>query len=118
MLYGFFVTVFIIMCFFLVLIILIQKTKSTLGLGNIGGGSQMIFGGSGGQDLFQKITWVLGAFFIGGSLALSVAKARKASTFKYVNTVAKSQDVADVNREDQLANLQQFVDEEQESNEQ
>jgi len=43
-----------------------------MGLGSLGGGTQMLFGGSGGQDLFQKITWVLGAIFMAGSLFLSI----------------------------------------------
>jgi len=56
----------------LLLIILIQKGKSGMGLGNLGGSTQMLFGGSGGQDLFQKITWVLGTIFMVGSLTLSI----------------------------------------------
>lgn len=45
-----------------------------MGLGNLGGGTQLLFGGSGGQDLFQKTTWILGVVFIGGSLLLSIMK--------------------------------------------
>jgi preprotein translocase subunit SecG len=48
-----------------------------MGLGAFGGGSQMLFGGSGGQDIFQKITWVLGALFIAGSLVLSLMKSHQ-----------------------------------------
>ena len=47
-----------------------------MGLGNLGGGAQMLFGGSGGQDLFQKVTWVLGTLFMGLSLLLALMKAR------------------------------------------
>ena len=64
MLYEFLLTLYLINCCFLVLIILMQKGKSGLGMGGLGGGAQMIFGGGGGQDLFQKITWVLGSIFI------------------------------------------------------
>lgn len=74
MLYGFLITLFIISCLLLILLILIQKGKSSLGLGSLGGGSQMLFGGSGGQDLFQKVTWGLGAFFMIGSLVLAIMK--------------------------------------------
>ncbi len=48
-----------------------------MGLGNLGGGAQMLFGGSGGQDIFQKITWILGALFMAGSLSLAIIKSRQ-----------------------------------------
>jgi preprotein translocase subunit SecG len=35
---------------------------------------QMLFGGSGGQDLFQKATWVLVGIFLAGSLGLAIYK--------------------------------------------
>lgn len=57
-----------------------------MGLGGLGGGTQMLFGGSGGQDLFQKITWVLGAIFISGALMLSLMKSTEHKKFKYMTT--------------------------------
>lgn len=54
-----------------------------MGLGNLGGGTQMLFGGSGGQDIFQKITWFLGAIFIAGSLLLAIMKTKEAKRFRY-----------------------------------
>jgi protein translocase SecG subunit len=48
-----------------------------MGLGNLGGGTQLLFGGSGGQDLFQKMTWILGAIFMFGSLGLAIMKTRQ-----------------------------------------
>ena len=74
MVHGLFTIMFSISCILLILIILAQKGKGSLGLGALGGGSQMLFGGSGGQDLFQKITWTLGAIFLGGSLILALLK--------------------------------------------
>lgn len=74
MLYTLLTSLFVLMCPLLILIILVQKGKSSMGLGGMGGGSQMLFGGSGGQDLFQKITWTLGALFMGGSLLLAILK--------------------------------------------
>lgn len=74
MLYGFLVALFIAVCFFLVIIILVQQSKGGMGIGAMGGSTQMLFGGSGGQDLFQKITWVLVAIFMLGSLALSLMR--------------------------------------------
>lgn len=86
MLYGLLITLYIIICFFLVLIILVQKGKSSMGLGGLGGGAQMLFGGSGGQDIFQKITWILGAIFIFGSLGLSLMKSYQSKQFRYAKT--------------------------------
>jgi protein translocase SecG subunit len=85
MLYGFLLTLYLINCFLLVLIILMQKGKGGLGLGSLGGGAQMIFGGGGGQDLFQKITWVLGSIFMVGAMILSLMKSTEHKKFKYSN---------------------------------
>jgi len=74
MIYGLLVSLFVFISFLLGLLILIQPGKGAMGLGSLGGGTQMLFGGSGGQDLFQKITWILGAFFMGGSLLLSLMR--------------------------------------------
>jgi preprotein translocase subunit SecG len=74
MLYGLLVSLFVVLCCALILIILIQKGKSSMGLGNLGGGTQLLFGGSGGQDLFQKTTWVMAVLFMLGSLVLATMK--------------------------------------------
>lgn len=76
MIYQLLVSLFIFICFLLILIILIQQGKGNMGLGSLGGSTQMLFGGSGGQDLFQKITWALGTLFMAGSLILALMKAR------------------------------------------
>lgn len=76
MLIGLLTTLLVIDGLFLVLFIMIQKGKGNMGLGAIGGGAQTLFGGSGGQDLFQKITWVLGGIFMAGSLGLSMIKSK------------------------------------------
>jgi protein translocase, SecG subunit len=76
MLVGLLTALLIIDGLLLVLFILIQKGKGDMGLGALGGGAQTLFGGSGGQDLFQKITWVLAAIFMAGSLGLSVLKSK------------------------------------------
>ena len=51
-----------------------------MGLGSIGGGSQMLFGGSGGQDVFQKATWTLGVIFMVGSLGLAMMQRTTSSS--------------------------------------
>lgn len=83
MLYGFLLSLFIFNCFLLILIILIQQGKGNMGLGNLGGGAQMLFGGSGGQDIFQKITWVLATIFMAGSLLLALMKSTGGSSTSY-----------------------------------
>lgn len=83
MLYGLLLSLFIFVCFILILLILIQQGKGNMGLGSMGGGTQMLFGGSGGQDLFQKVTWVLGALFMAGSLSLALMKSTSAGNIRY-----------------------------------
>lgn len=83
MLYGLLLTLYITNSAFLVLLILLQKGKSSMGIGAIGGGSQMLFGGSGGQDIFQKVTWVLGTIFMAGSLLLSIMRSAESKKFSY-----------------------------------
>ncbi|MGZ6250493.1 MAG: preprotein translocase subunit SecG [Candidatus Chromulinivorax sp.] len=68
-LYGF-------MCCLIILLVLLQKGKGNMGLGSMGGGNQMLFGSSGGQDIFQKTTWILCALLLVGSFGLSVFKGK------------------------------------------
>lgn len=91
MLYGFLMTLFTINCFLLILLILIQQGKSSMGLGAMGGSTQMLFGGSGGQDIFQKITWVMGMIFMLGSLSLSLQKSRTSSQYLTGNSTRTTQ---------------------------
>ena len=95
MLYGFLLGLYIFTCLLLVLIILIQKGKSSMGLGGLGGGAQMLFGGSGGQDIFQKITWMLVAIFLFGSLILSLMKVSQKHAFKYVQKAGTPKPLVD-----------------------
>lgn len=93
MLSGLLSVLFTFSSILLILLVLVQKGKSSLGLGSFGGGSQMLFGGSGGQDVFQKITWVLGAILMLGSLGLAILKSRQAgvsltSSYKTVQKAA------------------------------
>lgn len=74
-----------LMCCFIVLLVLIQKGKGNMGLGSMGGGNQMLFGSSGGQDVFQKITWILCTLLLVGSLSLSVLKGKYSSRRTAIN---------------------------------
>jgi preprotein translocase subunit SecG len=85
MIYGILLTLFVINCFALILLVLIQKGKGSMGLGSMGGGTTMLFGGSGGQDFFQKLTWVLGGTLMAGSLILGLVKSSYLHNVKYIN---------------------------------
>ena len=89
MLYYLLVTPFIIMCFLLIFIIFLQKGKGSMGLGSMGGGTQMLFGGSGGQDLFQKATWVMVGIFLFGSLGLSIYKTKTVKQGQHISKAAQ-----------------------------
>jgi len=91
MLLGFVTTLFVLIGLFLTMIVLIQKTSNSLGIGNLGGKNVMLFGSSGGQDLFQKITWVLGTLFMAGSLVLSILKTQETRSSRYLNQVQTRQ---------------------------
>ena len=93
MLIGLLTTLLVIDGLFLVLFVLIQKGKGNMGLGALGGGAQTLFGGSGGQDLFQKITWVLGGLFMLGSLGIAILKSRTTTDY-----IPKSRPVAPISR--------------------
>jgi len=92
-LFGLLVALFVFICFLLIVTILIQQSKGSMGLGSLGGGTQMLFGGSGGQDIFQKTTWVLGAIFMIGSLVLAITKSRTVRTAKYATKAPMTQQV-------------------------
>lgn len=91
MLYGLFVTLFVTIALLLIMIILIQQAKGSIGLGSIGGGTQMLFGGSGGQDLFQQTTWVLGILFMVISLVLSVVRSTQIGSSRFIKTTGVQQ---------------------------
>ena len=82
---------FVILCFFLGISILLQQGKGDMGLGGLGGGGQMLFGGSGGQDFFEKMTWFMGALFIFGALALTVLKTKEVSKSQLSSFVSTEQ---------------------------
>lgn len=86
MIFGLLTAFYILVALLLIPIILLQKGKGSIGLGGLGGGTQMLFGGSGGQELFQKVTWVLVALFMGGSLSLSLLKTRYMKESKYLSS--------------------------------
>ena len=81
----FLIVLFVILSLFLALFILIQQGKGDMGLGGLGGGGQMLFGGSGGQSFFEKLTWIMGAIFVFGALGLSILKTKEVSKSRITN---------------------------------
>ena len=87
---------FVILCLTLGLAILVQQGKGDMGLGGLGGGGQMLFGGSGGQDFFEKITWAMATLFILGALGLTVLKHKEtgASRVRHSAPITQTQNAA------------------------
>ncbi|HRK01438.1 MAG TPA: preprotein translocase subunit SecG [Oligoflexia bacterium] len=79
---GTFLIIFhVITCIVLVFVVLIQAGKEG-GLGAMSGGSQTVFGSSGGANFFTKFTAVTAALFMATSITLTVIKSgKKTSVF-------------------------------------
>lgn len=99
MLIGFLNFLYVLVCILLILLVLIQKGKSSLGLGGINAGSQILFGGSGGQDIFQKTTWVLGALLLAGCLGLAILRAKNYDSIKSKYSAQRTENRAPVQEE-------------------
>lgn len=54
------------------------------------GDTQMLFGGSGGQNFFQKTTWILGALFMILSFGLAIMKSSYLQT-RYIKPTTNKQ---------------------------
>lgn len=72
--------VFAIICVLLILIILLQSDKSA-GMGILGGASQSTFGSS-TADIITKVTAVMVAIFMVGSLGLSILESKRISSLR------------------------------------
>lgn len=61
----------ILICFFLILVVLLQQGKGG-GLGGaFGGAGQQVFGGRGAGNFMTRLTWVSAALFIVTSVSLA-----------------------------------------------
>lgn len=88
---GLLMTLLVILAIFLTISILIQPGKGDMGLGSLAGkGSQMLFGGSGGRDLFEKITWTMGIIFIFACLGLTILKTKDTESSRLKNVVSEN----------------------------
>ena len=83
------IVLFVLLCFFMILLILLQRGKNNMGIGSMGS-NQMLFGASGGQDIFQKATWVCLVLFMGGSLVLSMLKNQASRQSKYLSSYQRT----------------------------
>jgi preprotein translocase subunit SecG len=77
---NFATVLFVILCVLLVIIILMQSDKSS-GMGILGGSSQSAFGSS-TADVITKITAVMVALFLLGSLGISALESVKVKSFE------------------------------------
>jgi len=71
---------FVVLCVILVIIILLQSDKSA-GMGILGGSSQSAFGSS-TADVITKITTVMVALFMLGSLGLAILESNKSTSLE------------------------------------
>jgi len=78
------VGLFMFCCFLLGVLVMIQQGKGDMGLGALHTGTQTLFGGSGGQTFFQKLTWAFGVVFLTGSLGLTVLKMRQLDSSRII----------------------------------
>ena len=81
--------IFTVFAILLAIVILIQPGKGDMGLGSIGTGTQVLFGGSGGRSFFEKVTWVMGAIFIFGALGLSLIKSKETQKSRFADYETK-----------------------------
>ncbi|HJM69230.1 MAG TPA: preprotein translocase subunit SecG [Candidatus Babeliales bacterium] len=93
MLYGLLATLFVFCSVLIVLLVLLQKGKGSMGLGAMGDSQQQLFGGSGGQDIFQKATWILGITVMFGSFGLAYYRTHHVSTFSNYHAPVSQQPV-------------------------
>jgi preprotein translocase subunit SecG len=61
--YTFLSFVYILVCSFLIMVVLLQQGRGG-GMGSLGGGSQTVFGGSGAGNLLTRLTSVSAALFM------------------------------------------------------
>lgn len=84
----FLIVLHVITCVILVFVVLIQAGKEG-GLGAMAGGSQTVFGSSGGANFFTKFTAGIAALFMVTSIALTIVKSgKKSSIFEGSSTTS------------------------------
>lgn len=102
MIYELGMTIFFIVCILLIIVVLMQKSHGGFFAGPANNDSTIVFGGSGGSEAFQKVTWVLGFLLITLTFSLSLYKSKIAKTSKYA-VAAKLNNTENTNTEDNNA---------------
>ena len=88
-----------IVCFFLIIIILLQAGKgANIGAVFGGGGSQTVFGGRGPATILNKITVVIASLFL--VLSIAMAHITKSNETSSVIQDANITDQIDINKQD------------------
>lgn len=86
MLLGFLSFIYFWVCVLIIVLVLMQKAKGSMGMSSqLGGKGQAILGSSGGQDIFQKTTWILGILLMSGSLGLAKYRSYLATSSSYID---------------------------------
>ncbi len=68
------------MCALMLVSILIQQSRGEIGFGAAPSkGTQIVFGGSGGQEFFEKTTWLLGVIFLSSCVAMAYFQSKEQS---------------------------------------
>lgn len=83
--FTFLLVLFTIVSVLFAIVILIQPGKGDMGLGSIGTGTQVLFGGSGGRSFFEKVTWTMATIFILGALGLSMMKSKENQVSRFAD---------------------------------
>jgi protein translocase SecG subunit len=83
MLYEIGITFYIILILVLILLVMVQRGHGGFWSGPGNNDSVTLFGGSGGSDVLQKVTWVCGFIFIILTLSLSLYKTYLVRQGKY-----------------------------------
>ena len=71
---------FVIICTLMLIVIMIQQSRGEIGFGAAPSkGTQLVFGGSGGQEFFERTTWTLGFIFVISCLTMSYFQSKEQS---------------------------------------
>jgi protein translocase SecG subunit len=109
MIYEILLFLFCIIMIITVFFVSVQKSQGGFFGGPVSSNSTIVFGGSGGSEILQKITWVLGFILIFGSFFLSIYKTRECTKVNYVikknEPTKKIENISDLNKDGGSENL-------------
>lgn len=106
MLYEITATLYFFIVFLLIILILLQKSHGGFWSGPASNDSTIIFGGSGGIDILQKVTWFFGFIFLFGGLCLSIYRNKIIRNSKFsIKTVQKKPELKLENNVNKIENL-------------